>query len=214
MRRDAVRKALFVSVFIVSASPAFAAPTRLFLQEEGRLAPARAIFVDVMNSTGMWVPKAESELRVGLPFAEGILKADGLGAKVALPNGWFPYFVANVGTGPASFDFRLGAAYLWRLPGLNINFDPEVLRVARETVFNFNGAAFAPLESVSWLGGVQVGFEFMLTSAAGADAGLAAGLRWAPRDWLVADLMLGGAGGAAGYAALHTPAALRVNIQF
>jgi len=213
-RRIGARRPILLGLLTLLCSTGQAAPTRLFLQEEGRVAPARAIYVDVINSTGDWTPAAESELRLGLPVAEVLLSPHGIGVKFEIPNGWVPYVVSNLGTSPSTIDYRLGAAYLWQSPGVNVNFDPEVARVSRETIFNFNGAIFFPLDAASWFGPLQLGTELMLTSRKDAATGLAMGFRWNSREWLAADVVIGGSGGKIGNGAIRTPAALRVNIQF
>ncbi len=190
-----------------------ASPSRLFIQEEGRVARNGAIFLDLYNSTGRWVTPAESQARISTPKGELILSERSLSFKARWQHNLAGYIHTNFGASPLQTNMRLGTAYRYVNSTMLFNLNPEFERFQGKHLININVALFLSLKTPRWLNNVQVGGEFLATKKANQRTGIAFGFRWMPRNTLTVDVIIVGDGGTVNDSIVRTPAALRINLR-
>lgn len=190
-----------------------AAPSRLFIQEEGRIARAGAIFLDLYNSTGQWVTLAQTQARISTIKGEFILSDNTLGFKARWQRNLASYIHVAFGASPLQTNLQFGIAYRYVSSAILINLNPELERYQGEHIININAALFLPLKTPRWLNNIQVGAEFLATKKASQRTGIALGFRWLPRRLLTIDIIIVGDGGSVNDGIVRTPTALRVNLK-
>jgi len=204
---------LVLSALFGNISNVLASPTRLFIQEEARTAPSRAIFLDLYNTTGEWTTEAESQLRISTSLGELVASKNELGLKRALWKNVIAYNFLNMNTSANQTNIRIGLAYRYITRNFLVNLNPEYQRANGTSFVNINGAFFLPIKTSRTLGALQVGAEYLALGDKAKRNGVALGFRWLPRKMLTIDIIIMGDGGTASESTFKTPAALRINLR-